>query len=40
MRYPKFIKQNDYIDIPAPSVGSGAIEKKNEIINAKRNLET
>lgn len=39
MQYPKFIKENDCIGIPAPSAGAGVIEKKNKMINAKKNLE-
>lgn len=39
MIYPKFIKQNDCIGIPAPSAGAGVIEKKNKLLNAKNNLE-
>ena len=39
MIYPKFIKENDCIGIPAPSAGAGVVEKKNKMINAKNNLE-
>lgn len=39
MKYPKFIKENDCIGVPAPSSGAGIIEKQNRMINAKNNLE-
>lgn len=39
MKYPKFIKANDCIGIPAPSAGAGVVEKKNKMKNAKNNLE-
>lgn len=40
MIYPKFIKVNDTIGIPAPSAGAENKEKRNKILNAKKNLET
>lgn len=40
MQYPQFIKNNDYIGVPAPSAGAGEITKKNKMLNAKKNLET
>lgn len=39
MKYPKFLKEKDCIGVPAPSAGAGIIEKKNKMINAKKNLE-
>ena len=40
MIYPKFIKENNTIGIPAPSAGAPNQEKKNKMLNAKKNLET
>lgn len=40
MKYPKFLKKNDYIGIPAPSAGAGVMNKKNKMLNAQKNLET
>lgn len=40
MLYPKFIKENDCIGVPAPSAGAGLIEKQNKMNNAKKNLES
>lgn len=40
MKYPKFIKANNCIAIPAPSAGAGVIEKENKMLNAKKNLES
>lgn len=39
MIYPNFIKQKDYIGIPAPSQGASNDKKKNKFLNAKKNLE-
>ena len=39
MIYPKFIKENDCIGVPAPSGGAGVLERKNKMLNAKKNLE-
>ena len=39
MIYPKFIKENNTIGIPAPSAGTKNQKKKNKFINAKKNLE-
>lgn len=39
MKYPKFIKENDCIGVPAPSAGAGAIEKKNKMLHAQKKLE-
>ena len=39
MIYPKFIKENDTIGIPAPSAGAANKEKKYKMLNAKKNLE-
>lgn len=40
MKYPKFIKENDCIGIPAPSAGAGNVQKQSKMINAKKNLES
>ncbi len=40
MIYPKFIKENDCIGVPAPSAGAGSIEKQNKFNNAKKRLES
>ena len=40
MIYPKFIKENSCIGIPAPSSGAYNQEKINQMLNAKKNLET
>ena len=40
MIYPKFIKENDTIGVPAPSDGASNQEKINKMLNAKKNLET
>lgn len=40
MIYPKFVKENSLIGIPAPSAGASSIEKQNKTNNAKKNLET
>ena len=40
MIYPKFIKENDTIGIPSPSAGANNIEKRNKMLNAKKNLES
>lgn len=39
MIYPNFIKQNDYIGIPAPSQGASEVKKKNKFLNAKKTFE-
>lgn len=39
MIYPKFIKKNALIGVPAPSAGSKSPGKRNKIGNAKSNLE-
>ncbi len=40
MKYPKFIKENDCIGVPAPSSGAYSLEKQNKFHNAKKNLES
>lgn len=40
MIYPKFVKENNYIGVPAPSAGANTQERKNKMLNAKKNLET
>ena len=40
MIYPKFIKGNSCVGIPAPSSGAYNQEKINQMLNAKKNLET
>lgn len=39
MIYPKFIKENSVVGVPAPSNGAGSIDKQNRILNAKKRLE-
>lgn len=39
MIYPKFLKENDTIGVPAPSAGSNDKYKKNRYKNAKKNFE-
>lgn len=39
MKYPKFIKENACLGIPAPSQGAASLEKQNKFNNAKKNLE-
>lgn len=39
MIYPKFIKKEDCIGVPAPSAGAGVIEKQNKMLQAKKRLE-
>lgn len=39
MIYPKFVKENSIIGIPAPSAGAYNEKKKNKFFNAKKNLE-
>lgn len=39
MIYPKFLKENDLIDVPAPSDGADCVETRNRYNNAKSNLE-
>ena len=39
MIYPKFIKENSIVGVPAPSNGAGSIDKQNRILNAKKRLE-
>lgn len=39
MIYPKFIKENDCIGVPAPSNGSSNEKKENKFKNAKKTLE-
>ena len=40
MIYPKFIKENSSIGIPAPSSGAYNQQKINQMLNAKKNLES
>ena len=40
MIYPKFIKENSCIGIPAPSSGAYNQQKINQMLNAKKNLES
>lgn len=40
MIYPKFIKENDCIGVPAPSAGAHKMEKQNKFNNAKKRLES
>jgi muramoyltetrapeptide carboxypeptidase LdcA involved in peptidoglycan recycling len=40
MIYPKFIKENSTIGIPAPSSGAYNQQKINQMLNAKKNLES
>lgn len=40
MIYPKFIKENSIVGVPAPSNGTGSIDKQNRISNAKKRLES
>jgi len=39
MIYPKFIKENDCIAVPAPSAGADTIQRKNKMNNARKTLE-
>ena len=39
MYYPKFLKEGNWIAVPALSAGSDCQEKKNKLLNAKKNLE-
>ena len=39
MTYPEFIKENDCIGVPAPSAGADTIQRKNKMLNSKKNLE-
>lgn len=39
MFYPKFIKENSCIGVPAPSAGAYTKEKQNRMMNAKKNFE-
>lgn len=39
MIYPKFIKDKSCIGVPAPSAGADTIQRKNKMLNAKKNLE-
>lgn len=40
MQYPKFIKENGCIGVPAPSAGAGVLEKQNKLNNAKNFFES
>lgn len=39
MIYPNFIKKNDCIGVPAPSAGADTDQRKNKMLNAKKNIE-
>src|SRR5574344_1230887 len=39
MIYPKFIKQNDCIGVPAPSAGADTIQRINKMNNANKTLQ-
>lgn len=39
MLYPKFLKENECIGVPAPSAGAGDIKYKNKFNNSKKYLE-